>query len=164
MANIRICCVCGKPMKEGFCIQDGEAYYCSKDCLHEDFSEQIYRQMVEDGLAYWTQWEDEVLPDPPATLKVCYKRPGEAVQVREISNTISALQNLVGGYIEISRTWHNGVLILCDEEGLIKGKRPNCMGLVGDIAFIGVKGSDFCSLTDDQIQSIEEWEAYMNGE
>lgn len=160
MSKPRICCVCGKPMKEGFCIDDGVAYYCSKACLHEDYPEYVYRQLVEDGLAYWTEWEDE--EDVPATLRVAFKPAGKPVQIREIPNTISALQNLVGGFVEVGKVWVNGVAVLCDEEGLLKGKRPNCMGLVGDIVFVGYGTYDFRGLTDEQVLSIEEWEALDN--
>ena len=34
----RRCSECGKLMREGYCADMGVAYYCSKDCLHSDFT------------------------------------------------------------------------------------------------------------------------------
>lgn len=162
MAEIRICCTCGKPMSSGFCIGDGALYYCSAKCLEEVYTTEEYNQMYDAGEAYWTEWESVFEDETPATIKVCHKEPGRPVQIREINNTLGALQHLVGGYIELARVFKKGIAILCDEEGLIKDKRPNCMGLVGPIVFIGLNGSDFRSLTDDEILAIEEWEAMRN--
>lgn len=57
----RKCNVCAKPMMEGFVIDGGAAYYCSKPCLHDDFNEQDWNDMYADGTgdSYWTTWEDE---------------------------------------------------------------------------------------------------------
>ena len=43
-----------------------------------------------------------------------------------ISNTLENLQRTVGGYIE-TVTLPGGVVIICDEEGRIKGKPFNCV-------------------------------------
>lgn len=163
MADIRICNNCGKPMNAGFCIGDGEMYFCSEKCLYEIYSEAEYKLLHENGEGYWTEWEDEFLPEPPATLRVCIKRPQQAVEVREIPNTIGALQSLVGGFVEVAMTFKKGVIILCDEEGLLKGKRHNCMGLVGDLVFVGTQGVNFRSLTDEDVLRILEWEAEIVG-
>ena len=52
----RTCKICGKPMTEGYCIDDD--YYCSDSCLHIDFTEDEYLTAYEEGWAYWTEWED----------------------------------------------------------------------------------------------------------
>ena len=54
--GVRICESCGKAMMSGFCVNDGEACYCSKECLHIDYSEEDYLEMYESGEAYWTEW------------------------------------------------------------------------------------------------------------
>ena len=61
----------------------------------------------------------------PELLRVCYKRPEDFAQEREINNSLGALQNLVGGYIEVARPFGHemygkNVAILCNEEGLLK--------------------------------------------
>lgn len=47
-------------MHSGFCIHDGEEYYCSEECLHENYTEEEYHKMYEEDEAYWTDWEDEL--------------------------------------------------------------------------------------------------------
>ena len=59
----RKCDKCGQGMNEGFCIYEGEEYYCSNECLHSVYSEQEWSEMynAEDNggsLSYWTQWEE----------------------------------------------------------------------------------------------------------
>lgn len=88
------------------------------------------------------------------TLRVCYKRPGELAQEREINNSLSALQNLVGGYIEVAGLWGKDVDILCNEESLLLNLPYNCMGLFGPVVWVGVAGEDFRSLTDEEAAEI----------
>lgn len=52
----RECEVCGAVMQEGYCIRDGEEYFCSDDCLHGYYSEEEYEELCEHDEAYWTQW------------------------------------------------------------------------------------------------------------
>ena len=52
----RICTACGEPMQEGYCINDGDEYFCTDDCLHSYYSEEEYAALCEDDCAYWTQW------------------------------------------------------------------------------------------------------------
>jgi hypothetical protein len=88
------------------------------------------------------------------TLKVCYKQPGEIVQVREVNNTLDALQGLVGGYIELARVVSEGVGILCNEEALILRLPYNRMGLYGPLVWIGLSEEDWRSLTDEEVAEI----------
>lgn len=53
----RKCDICGKPMHEGFCVNDDE-YYCSEDCLHSRYTDREYTDMFNDDEAYCTTWED----------------------------------------------------------------------------------------------------------
>lgn len=55
----RKCNICGKEMREGFCIYDGLEYYCSDDCLMGAFSIGEYAELYANGDGYWTEWEDE---------------------------------------------------------------------------------------------------------
>lgn len=56
---IRICSDCEKIMNAGYCINDGEEYYCSDECLHKHYTEEEYKEMYDDGNgdSYYTEWE-----------------------------------------------------------------------------------------------------------
>ena len=63
-----------------------------------------------------------------------------------IDNTLEAMQKLVGGYIEaVSK---GDYAIICNEEGRIKGLKPNPSRptFAGDIFFVGVNDDKFESL------------------
>lgn len=80
-------------------------------------------------------------------MKVIIKRVGEPVgHIEEIDNTLPALQAAVGGHIE-PVTLTADMVLLCDEEGLLKSLEPNCtiMGLpiFGDFLVCGVDGEEF---------------------
>jgi hypothetical protein len=56
----RSCSHCGKEMSEGYCINGGEEYYCSDDCLHTKMTQEEYLELYDEGNgdSYWTTWED----------------------------------------------------------------------------------------------------------
>ena len=58
--EVRFCDECGKLMVEGYCIEGGSEYYCSDECLYENYSKEEYEQLSEDeeGDTYYTTWED----------------------------------------------------------------------------------------------------------
>ena len=60
LQHVRCCSECGKPMTEGFCIDNGAEYYCSEECLHKHISEEEYQLLYDDGNgdSYWTSWND----------------------------------------------------------------------------------------------------------
>lgn len=60
LEHIRVCSECGKPMTEGFCIEDGAEYYCSEECLHKNLTEEEYDNLYDDGRgnSYWTSLLD----------------------------------------------------------------------------------------------------------
>ena len=90
-------------------------------------------------------------------MKALYKPVNGAWEMREIPNTLKALQETVGGYIE-TVTLRDGSVVICDEEGKLKGKKINAIingiPFVGDLIVCGTKGAEFCGL---QIESPEEW-------
>ena len=106
------------------------------------------------------RWMRNYNPDDytPERLRVCYKRPGEAADVREINNSIDALQGLVGGFFELAKVVKEGVGILCNEEGLMFNLPVNIYGLVGPLVWIGLSEDDFRSLTDEEVEEImQRW-------
>ena len=100
-------------------------------------------------------------------MKVIVKRYDEEVgHMAHISNTLRNLQKIVGGYIEAVAI--GDVVIICDEEGLIKGKPFNCkiphdsvfpLRFFGDIIVCSAEGEDF---TDIDI-SLATWKRVFLG-
>ena len=82
-------------------------------------------------------------------IQVLIKRPGRDPYKTWISDTLENLQRTVGGYIE-TVTIRRGVVVICDEEGRLKGYPYNCtingVSFVGDIIIAGVDGDEISSL------------------
>lgn len=58
LSSIRVCSECGSIMTSGYCVDDGEEYYCSDDCLHKHYTPDEWDTMYsDDGDTYWTEWE-----------------------------------------------------------------------------------------------------------
>lgn len=88
-------------------------------------------------------------------MKVIVKEPGKPAEVKDIPNTLDALQKAVGGYIETVHIATNLVAIV-DEEGKLKGKPSNVLGLVGTIVFAGIKKERFGDISDTAIELLEK--------
>lgn len=60
LENIRVCSECGKPMTEGYCIENGAEYYCSEECLHKNMTDEEYENLYDEGRgdSYYTSWLD----------------------------------------------------------------------------------------------------------
>ena len=60
LEHIRVCSECGKPMYEGYCIENGAEYYCSEECLHKNLTDEEYENLYDEGRgdSYWTSWLD----------------------------------------------------------------------------------------------------------
>ena len=54
--EVRICTACGCEVISGYCIDDGEEYFCSDDCLRGFYSPEEYEELCADDRAYWTDW------------------------------------------------------------------------------------------------------------
>ena len=98
-------------------------------------------------------------------IRAIVKRSDEIYgHVTAISNTLENLQRTVGGYIEAVEIGP-GIVIICDEEGKIKGKpfnmavpnNPNDF-FSGDIVVLGVRGEEF----DDCPLEFDEWKALVD--
>ena len=78
------------------------------------------------------------------------KNPGEeCFHVVEIGKELEDLQKEVGGYIEYV-PFVPGVVILCNEEGLLRGMPYNCRlfghVFVGPVLVVGEDGEEFADL------------------
>lgn len=83
-------------------------------------------------------------------MRAIIKKPGKAPQKINVDNTLKALQTAIGGYIEsVNMVSGSNFTMLVDEDGRLKGLKPNWCGLVGPILVVGVKGEEFCDLPKD---------------
>lgn len=94
-------------------------------------------------------------------IKLVVQNPGEISRIVTIPNTLEAMQEVIGGYIE-TVTLPNGLVLVMDEEGRLKGLRENvrCVQfgtIVGRIFITAAEGESFRSLTVDEIQSARAW-------
>lgn len=88
-------------------------------------------------------------------MKVIIKEPGQRPRETEIENSLSALQQAVGGYIE-TVTLAEDCCIICNEEGRLQGLPYNLtfcgVSFVGTILFVGVAGDEFADLSEQQVE------------
>lgn len=82
-------------------------------------------------------------------ISVLIKEPGRKPRHVNISDTLENLQKTVGGYIE-TVTICSDLVVICDEEGRIKGKEHCCeiggVEFVGTVILAGVDGDEFADL------------------
>ena len=82
-------------------------------------------------------------------MKAIRKKPGYEPELIDIDNTLKALQQEVGGYIE-AVTLPYGAALICNEEGRILGLPDNgrvCgVDVVGTVLIVGTKGEEFCDV------------------
>lgn len=92
------------------------------------------------------------------TISVLIKKPGKNAYRKDIDNTLKSLQREVGGYIE-AVTIADGLALICDEEGKLKGKDANFLFcgdcFVGTVILAGTDGEDFVSLPECTEELIE---------
>ena len=88
------------------------------------------------------------------------KKPREAM----IPNTLEAMQNIVGGYIEVMSIRRDGTVIVCNEEGKITGLPMNrALWTNGQdntrkISDIICGTFIVCGVKDDEFVSLDEWQ------
>lgn len=92
-------------------------------------------------------------------IKVIIKEPYAEPYETEIDNTLEALQEIVGGYIEVIG-FAEDTLIVLNEEGKLDGLAPNVFfhgdTLVGTIVFIGEDDEYFSDVPDGTLEKINE--------
>lgn len=60
-------------------------------------------------------------------ITVLLYEPHQAPRMVDIDNSLKAMQDVVGGDIEVLSPWSNDVVIVCNEEGKLRGLEPNCV-------------------------------------
>ena len=92
-------------------------------------------------------------------LRVLVKRPGLPLRAEVVENTLRSMQELVDGPIECV-TVTDDLAIVCNEEGRIRGLSPSAsilrMQFVGPVAFVGVRGEDFMSITRKGVRLVRQ--------
>ena len=101
------------------------------------------------------------ITDDGEKIKVVVQNPGEISRIVTIPNTLEALQELVGGNIEVHHIG-NGLLLVMDEDGRLKGLPENvrCVQygtIVGPVFITADQDEDFRSLTPEEIQTARAW-------
>jgi transcriptional regulator with XRE-family HTH domain len=86
------------------------------------------------------------------TIQVLYFAPGAAPQVRKITNTLDAMQELVDGYISPFRTGIPGTVGVASDEGIVHGMEfnrhiPATGAQIFGPFFVAGDAPDFRSLT-----------------
>lgn len=83
-------------------------------------------------------------------MKAIRKKPGCEPELVEVENTLKALQQEVGGYIETVSI--ADVVIICNEEGRLCGLSYNCrfvgVDFVGTILVVGRNKDEFCDVPE----------------
>lgn len=93
-------------------------------------------------------------------IKILVKRVGQPPSIENIENDFRAMQNIVGGLIEIpyNPELPEGVDLVCNEEGKFSAEpQPNIYWgdsdiIFGDIFFVGARNGEHISITPKQIE------------
>lgn len=98
-------------------------------------------------------------------IKCIIKRPDEKYgHVTAISQRLENLQKTVGGYIEMIPGPNDKTVIICNEEGKLRGLEPNMYYngdiLVGTIIICGTDGEDLDDLPETL--GLTEWKLVVD--
>lgn len=94
-------------------------------------------------------------------MRIYYKPDMEShPQSMQVPNQLPFLQQLVDGYIEIHHIG-KGVLLICNEEGRLKGMKPTLEDpdygtIVGPVVFAGSRSDHIVALSDKQVEYLKE--------
>ena len=84
-------------------------------------------------------------------MKAIRKKPGCTPEIIEVENTLKALQQEVGAYIE-TVTIASDAVVICNEEGVLLGMPYNCrfvgVDFVGTILVVGRNKDEFCDVPE----------------
>ena len=90
-------------------------------------------------------------------ISVLVKEPGEAAYHTHIENSLEALQETVGGFIE-TVTLSDNLVLICNEEGRIWGLPLNfkmCgQDFFGTVIVAGVDADEFCDVPEDEVVNL----------
>ena len=86
-------------------------------------------------------------------MKILIVEPDRHPRMTEIPLALEAMQQTVGGYIEITYPWEDPVALVCDEEGLLKQLPFNRLvarqcAIFGTFFLCGIGEEDLTDLPD----------------
>ena len=87
------------------------------------------------------------------TIRVLYKPAGGPMELRTITNTLAACQELVDGYIE-PVTLATDLVLVCNDEGVIRGLGSNPFlgyNFRGDWFLCGRDEDEFADIPEDTV-------------
>lgn len=93
-------------------------------------------------------------------LRIVVCEPSKEPEVKVINNSLKAMQEVVGGYIEVFPfpIGDDHIRLVCNEEGKLNYSEAVLMigdeVICGTAFFVGEKGDSFVSLTDMDIRTI----------
>lgn len=93
-------------------------------------------------------------------LVIIVKEPGKAPEEREIKGDLESLKEIVGGYIEMVTLPRSiGLVMVCNEEGKLKGMLPNFpLGfdmIVGTVFFSRTRGPELTSVYVGDLEKVK---------
>jgi len=94
-------------------------------------------------------------------MRALFKDVGQPIRSIFVPQNLKVMQMLVGGYIEPVRLTDESVMI-CNEEGKINDMKKNFYlddiddWIFGPVLFVGVKGDEFCDLSDTEAERIRK--------
>lgn len=96
-------------------------------------------------------------------MKILVVPPEKVPEEMEISGSLESMQKVVGGLIQAIYPFEDPVALVCNEEGKLLGlpwnralydSDDNLYEIIAGTFFIcGIDSSDFCSLTDEQVET-----------
>ncbi len=94
-------------------------------------------------------------------MRVLIVEPGRRPRREDIPHTLQAMQQMVGGYIEIIHPFEDPVALVCDEEGKLKGYELNraIAGkdiIAGTFFLAGIDEDDLTDIPDALAEKYEE--------
>lgn len=132
---------------------------------HVDDAGQIHMKWDDGGGLALIPNEDnfeiiETVQSQEDSIRVVIVEAGKLPITQYIGNDLKSMQEVVGGYIE-EVMLDDGTVLICNEEGKLRGLKPNRrVGndiIVGTFFIAGDDGSeDLVSLTDEQIKQYTE--------
>lgn len=93
-------------------------------------------------------------------MRVLIKNPGEDPHTMVITSDLHLLQQLVGGLIEV-HTLTDGLVMIVNEEGKLKGLEPNFYvdrlkdTILGTAIFCGQDGEDFTDIDEHDLTVLQ---------
>lgn len=96
-------------------------------------------------------------------LKAIIKRPDEPIgHMTYISDSLKNLQGIVEGHLEVVTIDPAGLIMLCNDEGKLRGLAPNFRmdfdTIAGTVIILGVDGENFGDVPID----IRTWKTLLN--